>query len=337
MIISHKSHIVKMELSFIIPVYNVGALLDKCLYSLYNNGLADDDFEAIVIDDASPSYDVESIIANKYAQIHKNLVFLRHDKNKGLSASRNTGLQCAGGKYVWFVDSDDAINAEYVYELLKKAISSSLDVLCFGFRMIEEDTGKCTDCVLEGYPDKEWTGQEFLINVPIHVMAWSALYRRQFLLDNNLCFLDGVLHEDQEFTPRVYCMAGHISYVPVPGYNYLQRHGSIMKSVNPKKIRDLITICNRLWNFAIKNTEDNSDIRYFFINRISFLYAQCLRNMAICGYENYPNLPFYPLSINSFLNNREKLQYSLININVRFYVFIKSMMFKLRISNRTSH
>ena len=153
----------------------------------------------------------------------------------------------------------------------------------------------------------------------------------------DICFMEGVLHEDQDFTPRAYCMAKKISYVPIPIYDYLQRNGSIMKSVNPKKIRDLITICNRLWNFAIKNTEDNSDIRFFFINRVSFLYAQSLRNMAICGYEKYPDLPFYPLSINKFLNNREKLQYFLININVRLYVFIKSMMFKLRISNRTSH
>lgn len=326
-----------MELSFIIPVYNVGALLDKCLESIYNNRLEEEVFEVIIIDDASPSYHVESTIANKYARIHKNLVFLRHDRNKGLSASRNTGLHYAGGKYVWFVDSDDTINAEYVYELLKKAISSSLDVLCFGFRMIEEDTSKCTDCVLDGVSDKVWIGPDFLINVPVQVMAWSAMYRRQFLLDNDICFMEGVLHEDQDFTPRAYCMAKKISYVPIPIYDYLQRNGSIMKSVNPKKIRDLITICNRLWNFAIKNTEDNSDIRFFFINRVSFLYAQSLRNMAICGYEKYPGLPFYPLSINKFLNNREKLQYFLININVRLYVFIKSMMFKLRISNRTSH
>ena len=317
-----------MELSFIIPVYNVGALLDKCLMSIYNNRLEEEAFEVIIIDDASPSFNVESTIANKYAQIHKNLIFLRHDKNKGLSASRNTGLQCAGGKYVWFVDSDDTINAEYVIELLKKAISSSLDVLCFGFRMIYEDTNKSTDCILDGVSDKVWIGPDFLINVPVQVMVWSAMYRRQFLLNNDLCFLEGVLHEDQDFTPRVYCTAKKISYAPISVYNYLQRHGSIMKSVNPKKIRDLITICNRLWNFAIKNTKDNSDIRFFFINRVSFLYAQSLRNMAICGYEKYTGLPFYPLSINRFLNNREKLQYSFININVRLYVFIKSLMFK---------
>lgn len=316
-----------MKLSFIIPVYNVGELLDKCLGSIYNNGFSDDFFEVIVVDDASPSYKLENTIVNKYAQIHNNLVFLRHDNNKGLSASRNAGLQCASGKYVWFLDSDDSINAVYIYELLNKAISSNLDVLCFGFCMVEEQSEKCTENVVEGLPDRVWTGPEFLIGVPIHVMAWSALYRRQFLLDNNLCFMEGVLHEDQEFTPRVYFLAGRISYAPVPVYNYLQRHGSIMKSVNSKKIKDLITICERMWDFAIKNTKENSDIRFFFVNKVSFLYSQALRNMAICGYEKYSDLPFYPLSINRFLKNKEKMQYSLININVRLYVFIKRLMF----------
>lgn len=328
--INHNNHsFLIMELSIIIPVYNVGRLLDKCLGSIYNKGLEDDAFEVIVVDDASPSFEIEKEIVGKYAKIHNNLVVLRHAKNKGLSASRNTGLSHAHGEYAWFVDSDDSINAVFVQSLLDNAISLCLDVLCFGFRMVEEDSMKCTDCVIEGVEGRVFPGPEFLIDVPVQVMAWSAIFRRQFLIDNDLYFMEGILHEDQEFTPRAYSLANRILYMPLPVYNYLQRSGSIMKSINPKKIKDLITICRRLWDFSLKNTMENSELRFFFVNRISFLYSQSLRNMAICGFENYSDLPFYPLSINRFLTLREKLQYTLINVNVKLYVFIKRMMFSL--------
>ena len=327
-----------MKLSFIIPVYNVGLLLDKCLDSLYRCGLDENQFEVIVIKDISKVCDVEEEVINKYYNAHTNITVFESKNDNGPGAPRNIGIKNAKGDYIWFIDSDDTISPDYSPLLIEKIIDAKLDVLCFGFNMIEQETGNTNECIVSSITqDKIFSGKEFLLNVPMPVMPWCAIYDRHFLLRNSILFIEGVLHEDQDFSARTYFLSSRISYIGLPVYNYLQRHGSIMKSVNPKKIRDLITICNRLWNFAIKNTENNSDIRYFFINRISFLYAQCLRNMAICGYENYPNLPFYPLSINSFLNNREKLQYSLININVRFYVFIKSMMFKLRISNRTSH
>lgn len=315
-----------MKLSIIVPVYNVGHLLDKCLESLFLAKLKEADFEIILIDDASPSADVEATIIEKYLSLHNNLKYLHHEKNKGLSAARNTGLMFANGKYVWFVDSDDSINQEYLPELLKVADGRCVDVLCFGFNMIDEESDDKTENIIRSIDyERIYRGDDFLLEVPMHVMAWSALFRRDFLRNNNLSFCEGILHEDQEFTPRAYLLAERISYVGWPIYNYLQRKGSIMKSVNPKKIEDLITICDRLSDFAQNYTLHDSQIRCFFMNRVSFLYSQALRNMAICGYRHHDNKKFFPLSINKCLTRKEKMQYRLINFNVRLYVIIKKI------------
>lgn len=319
-----------MILSFIVPIYNVGSLLNSCLESIYNIRLNEQEFEVLLVDDCSPMRLEENRIFEKYKDKYHNITILRHEQNGGLSAARNTGLNNARGKYVWFVDSDDSINAEYIPMMLDKAEENSLDVACFGFSMIYEENGTVSNEILTGIDyNKVYCGSDFLMNVPIHIMAWSAIYRRDFLIENALFFCEGILHEDQDFTPRAYFLAKRISYFCVTAYNYLQRNGSIMKSVNPKKIKDLVTICNNLLDFANAHTEAHTKEYYFFINRISFLYAQSLRNQAICGYEDMRQLAFYPLSINKYLSNREKLQYRLINLSTRLYVLIKRLMLKV--------
>lgn len=319
-----------MILSFIVPIYNVGSLLNTCLESIYKIQFNEQEFEVILVDDCSPSRSEEDLIIEKYQKSYSNITILRHEQNGGLSAARNTGLNNARGKYVWFVDSDDYINAEYIPMLLDKANENCLDVACFGFSMIYEENGTVSNEILTGIDyNKVYCGSDFLMNVPIHIMAWSAIYRRDFLIENGLRFYEGILHEDQEFTPRAYYLTKRISYFGVAAYNYLQRNGSIMKSVNPKKIKDLVTICNNLLDFANAHTVANTNEYYFFINRISFLYAQSLRNQAICGYEDMGLLAFYPLSINKYLSNREKIQYRLINLSTRLYVIIKRLLLKI--------
>lgn len=318
-----------MILSFVIPVYNVGSLLKTCLESISNISIDESDYEVIIVDDCSPIYAEESIIIEEYSKKQSNLLLLRHSHNKGLSASRNTGLKAAKGKYVWFVDSDDSINPYALNSLLDEVEQNTLDVVCFGYSMIDECHNIiCTDIISEIIEAKYLNGRDFITNVPMHVMAWSAIFRRDYLQKRKLFFCEGILHEDQEFIPKAYFLADSIAYMPISAYNYLQRQGSIMKSVNPKKIKDLLIICDRLWTFAKENTTSNSREYFYFINRISFLFAQSLRNMALCGgYQDVGVIKYYPLSINKYLSLREKSQYRLINFNIRFYVLIKRIMF----------
>ena len=102
-------------LSIIIPVYNVEAFLGECLDSCLVQDLPHDRYEIICVDDGST--DKSGAILDAYAEKYGNLTVL-HQKNGGVSAARNSGLDRARGEYVWFVDPDDFIQDDFLMALL---------------------------------------------------------------------------------------------------------------------------------------------------------------------------------------------------------------------------
>lgn len=317
-----------MRLSIVLPIYNVSKWLGRCLASIRNLGFSADDYEIVAVNDGSTDDSLavlEGFLAEEERSgIRKAPCVIVNQENKGLSAARNTGLKAAKGTYVWFVDSDDYLVPGCGKHLLERCEEERLDVLCFNLQLV----GEQGDIIPYEIPDqsegKRMKGEEFLLKVGMPPAAWCAIYRRGFLQSNNLQFLEGFLHEDQEFTPRAYYLARRIAYDPIVVYNYVQREGSIMKSANPKRSEDMLVVCQRLWDFAMENTQIESSIRYLFVNRVSFLFSQVLANYCRCGIKTFPGdpkqLPYYPLSINQYLSKKERYKYKLINSSVSLYL-----------------
>lgn len=113
--------------SIIIPVYNVEQYLDKCLKSISKQTFLD--FECIIVDDGSP--DNSNAIIDKYVNKDQRFKVI-HQKNMGLSAARNTGLDVAKGDYITFVDSDDYIANDYLEKFVLKIASSNADIIICG-------------------------------------------------------------------------------------------------------------------------------------------------------------------------------------------------------------
>lgn len=126
------------ELSIIVPVYKVEKYLPRCIDSILAQTFGD--FELILIDDGSP--DGCGRICDEYAQKDKRIVAI-HQKNMGVSAARNAGLDIARGRYIGFVDSDDWIEPQ-MYEVMMDAIrENGADMAVCGVRYADED-GKFT-------------------------------------------------------------------------------------------------------------------------------------------------------------------------------------------------
>ena len=89
-------------ISIIVPIYNVEEYLPKCIDSILNQTYKE--LEVILVDDGSP--DSCGKICDRYAKKDERVKVI-HQKNGGLSAARNSGLDCANGEYIGFVDSDD--------------------------------------------------------------------------------------------------------------------------------------------------------------------------------------------------------------------------------------
>ena len=119
----------KIRLSIIIPVYNSGKYLEKCISSIKRNKC--EEYEIIIIDDGSN--DGTSEICDKYSDEFQIKVI--HQKNSGVSNARNRGLKLARGEYITFVDSDDYVSPDYVGTIIQK-INTQKDIYFFGSNKI---------------------------------------------------------------------------------------------------------------------------------------------------------------------------------------------------------
>lgn len=312
-----------LKLSIIIPVYNVEPYIAKCLDSCLQQDLPTDEYEIIVVNDGSP--DNSLTIVKHYMQLYQNIRLVNRT-NGGLSAARNTGLKEAEGEYVWFVDSDDRIEENCIGTLWSRIDASNLDVLCFTLQLCY-DSGCVQPYVVE-HPDGEqiYNGLDFICSVDMPPAAVCGIYRRQYLIDNGFSFLEGVLHEDMDFTPRVYSMAERIAFYDRPIYNYYQREGSIMKSVrHVKRCRDLLTICDHLYEFTIKNIPQDSPAFACMMDKIAFTFSQSVYYYSREAFplSEYKKKSYYPLKISSKYSLAQKAKYWLINQSIALYLFIQ--------------
>ena len=123
-------------LSVIVPVYNVEDYLKDCLDSLLNQDLTSESYEVICIDDGSP--DNCGNILDEYAKKYNNLIII-HQENQGVSCARNSGLEIAIGKYIWFVDSDDLIANKSISLILCELQKRNYpDILYIGVKAFED-------------------------------------------------------------------------------------------------------------------------------------------------------------------------------------------------------
>lgn len=223
-----------LELSIVIPVYNVAPYLPACLESVF--GQTGFSFEVILVDDAST--DNSGSICGEYARRDSRVRYIRHARNGGLSSARNTGLVAARGKYVTFIDSDDFLAPDTLtvnMELLRT--HTDADVLEYPVQVHHgAEKSFCykpsEQVTVETY--RQWVEREGYC----YSYAWNKIYRRT--LWQGLTFPEGLYFEDLYVVPLVMQRAGKILSVPTGLYYYCSRNGSITTQTSLKKRRDLL-------------------------------------------------------------------------------------------------
>ncbi len=188
-----------VPLSIVIPVYNVAQFLPCCLDSVFSIGK--DGFEVICVNDGSEDNSIS--ILEKYRFLYGNRITIVTQSNQGLSAARNAGLRLAQGDYVFFLDSDDSLtDATALCDMLDFAYKHNVDMVVFN-AMVDS-----SHRYLEPFPtcQNSVSGPQLMrlfyqkcrsLMIPV----WGHLYRRAFLVENNLWFKKGIYHEDVLFTP----------------------------------------------------------------------------------------------------------------------------------------
>lgn len=233
------------KISIIIPVYNVEQYVRQCLESVISQTIDHSLLECIIVNDCTPDKSME--IANEIVDKYNNNVYKRgggiifkllsHEKNKGLSASRNTGMKHATGEFIFFVDSDD-----YLYH-------DSLSIL-LNYHQQEPEA----DLIMGNHYDELNTTTYYKIkNAKIirnknllflgktkKISAWNSLVSRKVLVDNNIEFVDGIYFEDNVFNYQLIPVIKCAVVAPETTYFYRKNPQGIMLAAPKEKVEKVV-------------------------------------------------------------------------------------------------
>ncbi len=234
--------------SIIVPVFNMELYLERCVESLLSQTYVH--IEIILVDDGS--FDRSPAICDCYEK-QDDRVRVIHKVNGGLSDARNAGLLNASGKYILFVDSDDYLESD-TCERFAIALTEEEDVVVAGTKMIDGMDVKLsapTENIGQVLAGTEYLKRALKSN-EFSSMACSNLYRKKYLLEKDLLFKVGMLHEDEQWTPRVFLTAEKVLITDIIFYNYLIREGSISNttdfSYNAEHIAQIVIELDSLYD-----------------------------------------------------------------------------------------
>lgn len=225
--------------SIIIPVYNVEKYLKRCLESVMNQTYKN--IEIICINDGSTDRSLK-ILENYKIQDNRIKVFSQ--ENKGLSETRNRGINLAEGKYIFFIDSDDWIPNSAIENLIKQITNKSIDVVIGGISKIYKKNKE--DIVLK--KEKiEYTLDEYMAfalkEKKFLAIVCNKMFKKEIISNKNLKFEKGVLYEDFLFTMQYLKECKKIAILDKSIYNYFFiREDSIINKINNKDLDALKSI-----------------------------------------------------------------------------------------------
>ncbi len=266
----------EVKLSIIVPVYNVEKYLNECIDSIINAYV--DGVEVILIDDGST--DRSSVICDKYEEQY-DYISVKHKKNGGLSSARNTGINMAKGKYIWFVDSDDYIKSDSI-ECVIKAIGEDRDIIFINYQRVYPDNRVY---FYQGFKENDNLNIEpykFLRDLGnVSYAAQKFIVKRSLILDNQIFFTEGLYHEDEDWTPRMICEAKSFTRIMPAIYNYrVGNPTSITGMLNPKKVYDKVRVSENIYS-RIKNNKYTESMKEYLMERIAHNYIAALNESAM--------------------------------------------------------
>ena len=210
-----------VKVSIIIPVYNPGELLNRCLDSASNQTLKD--IEIICIDDGSSDGSLD--ILNRYAKNDSRFKVLSQP-NLGAGIARNKGLEYANGEYIVFLDSDDYIESDMCECLYNHAKRLDSDLVLFNNRWYLGDNSTRDFIHFDSFEEDPKTfvfDYRFIHNKVLSGffgVIWTKFYKKSFLEDNNIGFPSHKLYNDLEFHIKSVLLAKRIAYCPKIFYHY---------------------------------------------------------------------------------------------------------------------
>lgn len=262
------------KISIIIPVYNTGIHIEKCLNSIKNQ-TRKIDLEVIIINDGST--DNSENIVKQYIEKHKEFLNIKYysKENEGVAKTRNFGIEKATSDYIMFLDSDDYIEPE-TFETLEKYIEQDIDLIKFKLQRVDENDnviekvdGPVFDKITGQEAFDELYGEDVLLDSPcVYVI------KKKLFTENNFKF-QGRYHEDFGLIPFIILTAKTVISIPEYLYKYVQAPDSITRTEDyektTKKMEDVLFHYDNMLKMIEKlNLEETTkeNVKIYYTNAI---------------------------------------------------------------------
>ncbi|MDD6810709.1 MAG: DUF4422 domain-containing protein [Lachnospiraceae bacterium] len=239
-------------ISIIIPCYNVESYIDRCFQSLLAQTIGFDKLEIILVDDCSTDHTWDKLTAIE-AAYPESVMIIHCDENGHQGRARNIGLQYASAPYIGYVDSDDWIEPDMYEKLYEKIVTYDCDLtMCQNWRdtavpgqvLAPKLTGQSNRMFEIDTQEKRGT---FLVCGSIGYGVWDKLFKRDFLIDNQIFFPEGLAYEDHFFSTLLYLYASKVYILEERLYHYYVNPASTVLSPNAAHHFDILTIDMMMW------------------------------------------------------------------------------------------
>ncbi len=276
----------RILLSIIIPVYNVEGYIEKCLDSIVNGGQTEH-IEVIIVDDGSP--DNSGKIADSYAAKY-NFIKVIHKKNEGVAVARNTGIECAVGEWLYFVDSDDWLADGAVDIICLHAVSNpDKDIMLFDAykntaRGEENWEHFKNQAVFDKNQDLKSLQRGMLyfpmcdIHTDVPLAApWDKVFRREFIAGSGIRFASRLkVLDDMVFNMEAFGVAKSVAYFKEKIYHYRHVDDSITNSYRPDRVGQDMEVWDYIEAYI---NRDNMPVDEMFEQAY---YCRIIKSFSIC-------------------------------------------------------
>lgn len=279
-----------MQLSIIVPVYNMAGenKLTFCLDSLVNQTI--DDYEIIAVDDCSTDDSLE--ILKTYEKKYPDKFHAVHsEKNHHQGGAKNIALRMAKGDWIGFIDADDWIVPDYYERMLGKAKETGADIVGCDYTLVHEHTFQVSDEIVAN-SRMDQVGDLTHESKKSLIMDGGSLcvkiFRRKTIIDNELFFPQDIFYEDNAMSNSYLLLAKRFAYIQEPLYFYYQHGDSTVHTFSETRCNDRLE-AGRIMMKEAKRLgfleEFQKEIEYkftllFYINTL-FTYMPCVRPVKV--------------------------------------------------------
>lgn len=216
-----------IKITIVVPIYNVAPYITDCIQSIMRQTYQGK-MECLLIDDCGTDNSIEIVegILKSY-QGKIDFKICNHDRNRGLSAARNTGINHATGEYIYFLDSDDEITSDCIEKLSSPLNKESYDFVIGGYRITGIKHSAPPLLLADGMALKDLNIMQDYYDGKWYMMVCGKLCNLSFLRKNQLFFEEGLIHEDELWSFQLACLAQSMYVVNQETYIYKIREGSI--------------------------------------------------------------------------------------------------------------